>query len=203
MKRLPREFYIDDPEIVAKNLLGKYIVREYDKKRLIGKIVETECYKSMGDKAAHMNNNKVTERTKIAFEIGGHAYVYLIYGMYSCFNVVTCEKGIGGAVLVRAMEPIEGINDLIMNRYNKIEESKSKIKNLTNGPGKLCKAFLIDRNFYGEDLCSSENLYIVEGEDVKEEEIVYSKRVNIDYAQEAKDFLWRYYIRGNEYVSKK
>lgn len=203
MKRLSREFYIDDPEVVGKNLLGKYIVREYDGKRLIGKIVETEAYKAMGDKAAHMNNNKITERTKISFEVGGHAYIYLIYGMYFCFNVVTCEKGVGGAVLIRGIQPIEGINDMMINRYNKIEESKTKIKNLTNGPGKLCNALLIDKTLYGEDLCTSNKLYIEEGEYIKEDEIIYSKRVNIDYAEEAKDFLWRYYIRRNEYVSKK
>lgn len=203
MKRLSREFYIDDPEVVGKNLLGKYIIREYDGKRLIGKIVETEAYKAMGDKAAHMNNNKITERTKISFEVGGHAYIYLIYGMYFCFNVVTCEKGVGGAVLIRGIQPIEGINDMMINRYNKIEESKTKIKNLTNGPGKLCNALLIDKTLYGEDLCTSNKLYIEEGEYIKEDEIVYSKRVNIDYAEEAKDFLWRYYIRRNECVSKK
>ncbi|SHH03187.1 DNA-3-methyladenine glycosylase [Tepidibacter thalassicus] len=203
MKRLPRDFYIEDTVDVAKKLLGKYIVREYDGKKLIAKIVETEAYKAMGDKAAHMNNNKITERTKIVFEVGGHAYIYLIYGMYYCFNIVTCEQGVGGAVLIRAVEPIEGIKYMMFNRYNRIEEKKSKIKNLTNGPGKLCMALNIDRGFYGEDLCTSQKLYITEGEVVKDKEIVHSKRINIDYAQEAKDFLWRFYIRGSDYVSKK
>ncbi len=203
MKKLSRDFYIKDAERVAKHLLGKYIVREYDGKRVIGKIVETEAYKAMGDKAAHMNNNKITERTKVAFQIGGHAYIYLIYGMYYCFNVVTCKEGVGGAVLIRGMEPIEGIDEMIINRYDKIESNKKKIKNLTNGPGKICRALLIDKSFYGEDLCSSGALYITEGEKIKKEEIIFAKRVNIDYAKEAKDFLWRYYIRGNEYVSKK
>ncbi|SHK61200.1 DNA-3-methyladenine glycosylase [Tepidibacter formicigenes] len=193
MKRLPRDFYIEDAVDVAKKLLGKYIVREYDGKKLIAKIVETEAYKAMGDKAAHMNNNKITQRTKIAFEVGGHAYIYLIYGMYYCFNIVTCEKGVGGAVLVRGVEPIDGIKDMMLNRYNKVEEKKSKVKNITNGPGKLCMALNIDKSFYGEDLCTSDKLYITEGEIVKGKEIVQSKRINIDYAQEAKDFLWRFY----------
>jgi DNA-3-methyladenine glycosylase len=201
MNKLNREFYLNDTETVAKNLLGKYLVREYDNKKIVCKIVETEAYKTQGDKAAHANNNKLTERTKIIFEEGGHAYIYLIYGMYYCFNVVGGPKGGGGAVLVRAVEPIEGIEDIMINRFKEI--NNKKMKDLTNGPGKLCIAMNINKSLYGEDLCTSNCIYILEGEDLEEKDIVHSKRINIDYAEEAKDFLWRYYIGGNKYVSKK
>ena len=201
MNILNREYYLDDAETVAKNLLGKYIVREYDNKKIVCKIVETEAYKTQGDKAAHANNNKLTERTKIIFEEGGHAYIYLIYGMYYCFNVVVGPKGGGGAILIRAVEPVDGIEHMMINRFNEI--NNKKMKDLTNGPGKLCIAMNINKSLYGEDLCNSSSIYIVEGENIEEENIVYSKRINIDYAEEAIDFLWRYYIRGNKYVSKK
>ena len=204
MKKLNREFYSRDTLEVAKDLLGKYLVRESKGKKIVGKIVETEAYMGTKDKGAHTYSGKVTPRTEAMFGIPGTSYVYLIYGMYNCFNVVTKEEGIPEAVLIRAVEPIEGLEEMSLNRFKKsyIELKKREIRNLTSGPGKLCIALDIDRSLNKTDLCG-DNLYI-ENPDVDERiNIVESKRIGIDYAEEAKDYLWRFYIEGNEYVSVK
>ncbi|KDR93841.1 DNA-3-methyladenine glycosylase [Peptoclostridium litorale DSM 5388] len=201
--RLERDFYMKDPVEVAKKLLGKIIVRKHGGTTLSAMIVECEAYRGSGDKAAHFNGNKITDRTKVVYEKGGLAYIYLIYGMYSCFNIVTGGEGEAGAVLIRAAEPIEGIEQMCINRFGNYENRHGNIKNITNGPGKLCMAMGIDRSLYGEDLCTSRKLYIVQGKDIENDDMVSSKRVNIDYAQEAKDFHFRFYIKGNSFISKK
>ncbi|ABK60840.1 DNA-3-methyladenine glycosylase [Clostridium novyi] len=201
MKRLNREFYTRDTIEVAKDLLGKIIVVENETK-LLGKIVEVEAYGGISDKAAHSYGNRKTERTKIMYEEGGYVYVFQIYGMYNCLNIVSSKKDVPEAVLIRAVEPIENIDDFSKNRYGKDfnELTKYQQKNITNGPGKLCMAMNITKKFNGLDLCK-DNIYIV---DNKEEfEIVASKRIGIDYAEEAKDYLWRFYIKDSKYVSKK
>lgn len=202
MKKLEREFYKKNAIEVSKELLGKYLVHEYDGNKVISKIVEVEAYMGEEDKAAHSYGRRRTERTEVMYKEGGYAYVFQIYGMYYCVNVVCSEVDIPQAVLIRGLEPIEGIEKMGMNRYGKNydELTNYEKKNLSNGPGKLCIAMNIDKKLNGEDLCG-DTLYIL---DNKEEfNMVSSKRINIDYAEEAKDFLWRFYIEGNKYVSKK
>jgi len=203
MKQLDRAFYNRDSLIVAQALLGKVLVREIDGQRLSAKIVETEAYMGIGDKAAHSYGGKRTQRVEVMYGGPGFAYVFLIYGMYNCFNVVTREEGTPQAVLVRAAEPAENFGLMSQNRFNKPfnQLTKTQTKGLANGPGKLCKALVIDKRLNGEDLCGNK-LYIEEG-DSEPFMIVSAKRVGIDYAEEAKDFKWRFYIKDNQYVSVK
>lgn len=201
MKTLARAFYNRDSLIVAQDLLGKVLVREINGQKISVKIVETEAYMGITDRAAHSFGGRRTPRVEVMYGGPGISYVFLVYGMYHCFNIVTQEEGNPQAVLIRAAEPIGGFDLIAQNRFNKTynQLSKSQIKNLTNGPGKLCRALLIDKSLNGEDLCSNK-LYVEEGENEKID-IVSSKRVGIDYAEEAKDYLWRFYIANNEYVS--
>ncbi|GBG55416.1 putative 3-methyladenine DNA glycosylase [Sporomusaceae bacterium FL31] len=201
MKTLARAFYNRDSLIVAQDLLGKVLVREISGQKISVKIVETEAYMGITDRAAHSFGGRRTPRVEVMYGGPGISYVFLVYGMYHCFNIVTQEEGNPQAVLIRAAEPIGGFDLIAQNRFNKTynQLSKSQIKNLTNGPGKLCRALLIDKSLNGEDLCSNK-LYVEEGE-AEKIHIVSSKRVGIDYAEEAKDYLWRFYIANNEYVS--
>lgn len=202
MDRILRSFYEDSALEVARSLLGKYIVLNKKDNMYITKIVETEAYIGAVDKAAHSYQNKRTPRTEVMFGPPGHAYVYLIYGMYNCLNIVAQRTEEAAAVLIRGVEPIEGIEAMAMNRYNRrLEElNKRQIFGLTNGPGKLCKAMDITREDNGRDLCSKE-FYIATGNQ-EDFDVVTTKRINIDYAEEAIDFPWRFYIKDNPYVSK-
>ncbi|SKA96231.1 DNA-3-methyladenine glycosylase [Caloramator quimbayensis] len=201
MNMLCRSFYERDTLIVARELLGKYIVKKTYHKNLIGMIVETEAYIGPFDKASHSYNYRRTERNDAMYGPPGHAYVYMIYGKNFCLNIVTEEVEKPCAVLIRALEPVSGLDEMAVNRYNKNfnELSKGEIINLTNGPSKLCSAFKIDKSYNKKDICS-ESFYIAEG--ITDFEIKESKRININYAEEAKDFLWRFYIKGNKFVSK-
>ncbi|AYD40552.1 DNA-3-methyladenine glycosylase [Clostridium fermenticellae] len=203
MKKLDRDFFDRDSLIVAQELLGKVIVHIVDGKKLSGKIVEAEAYMGITDKAAHSYGGRRTPRVEVMYGNPGFSYVFIVYGMHYCFNVVTREKGNPQAVLIRAVEPVDGVEYMALNRFNKKYDclTKKQINNLTNGPGKLCKALLIDKSLNGEDLCGS-NLYIEEGENEKFNKIA-SKRIGIDYAEEAKDYLWRFYIEDNLYISVK
>lgn len=203
MKILGREFYNRDSLIIAQELLGKVLVHEINGQKLSVKIVETEAYMGITDKAAHSYGGRRTARVEVMYGGPGVSYVFLIYGMYHCFNIVTREAGNPQAVLIRAAEPIAGLDFMAQNRFQKTYDqlSKSQIKGLANGPGKLCKALLIDKSLNGEDLCSNK-LYVEEGENDKFN-IVCSKRIGVDYAEEARDYLWRFYIENNEYVSVK
>lgn len=203
MKKLDRNFFDRDSLIVAQELLGKVIVHIVDGKKLSGKIVEAEAYMGITDKAAHSYGGRRTPRVEVMYGNPGFSYVFIVYGMHYCFNVVTREKGNPQAVLIRAVEPVDGVEYMALNRFNKKYDclTKKQINNLTNGPGKLCKALLIDKSLNGEDLCGS-NLYIEEGENEKFNKIA-SKRIGIDYAEEAKDYLWRFYIEDNPYISVK
>ncbi|ERI94597.1 DNA-3-methyladenine glycosylase [Clostridiales bacterium oral taxon 876 str. F0540] len=204
MHKLQREFYNRDSVTVAKELLGKYLVHKVNGKELIGKIAEVEAYMGPTDKAAHSYNNRRTDRNEVMYGLPGFAYVYIIYGMYNCVNVVVEEPGKPQAILIRAVEPISDLDEISNYRYGKKygQLSKREIIGLTSGPGKLCKALNIDRSQNGEDLCG-DNLYIYENEAAEEFEMVSTTRINIDYAEEARDFPWRFYIKGNSYVSKK
>ncbi|MDD4565039.1 MAG: DNA-3-methyladenine glycosylase [Eubacteriales bacterium] len=200
---LNREFYNRDSLIVAKELLGKLLVHEIEGQRISVKIAETEAYMGIGDKAAHSYGGKRTQRVEVMYGDPGFSYVYFVYGMHYLFNIVTREEGNPQAVLIRGAEPIEGLDMIAQNRFGVpyAQLSKSQIRNLTNGPGKLCRALSIDNSLNGEDLCC-DKLYVEEGEKEKFR-TVSAKRVGIDYAGEAKDYLWRFYIKDNNYVSVK
>lgn len=203
MKKLDRAFYNRDAILVAKELLGKVLVHEIGGQRISARIVETEAYMGVEDKAAHSYGGRRTPRVEVMYGSAGFAYVFMIYGMYDCFNIVTSEKEIPQAVLIRAVEPLEGTEYMAERRFGRSYEqlAKGKRRGLTNGPGKLCRALSLDRSFNGIDLCGSE-VYLEEGKS-DNLSIVATKRVGIDYAGEAKDYPWRFYIEGNEYVSVK
>lgn len=201
---IDKSYFKSDALFLAKDLLGKVLVREIDGKIIKSKIVETEAYIGKTDKACHAYNGKRTKRTEVLYSEGGVVYVYLIYGMYNCLNVVTGEKEEGEAVLIRALEPLNEFNYISNKRFN---EGYGKLSNqkkisLTNGPGKLCKALSIDRSLNYCKLYKKCELYIEEGYN-ENFNIVATKRIGIDYAEEAKDFLWRFYIDKNKYVSKR
>jgi DNA-3-methyladenine glycosylase len=202
--KLTSEFYARETLQVAEELLGKILVHEVNGVRLRGKIVETEAYIGSIDKACHAYGGKKTPRVMTLYGRPGIAYVYFIYGLYHCFNVITKEEGCPEGVLIRAIEPIEGVDVMSKLRFDKDynELTKTQFKNLTSGPSKLCIAMKINKENDKQDLCTSE-LYIEDSDPKEKFEIVKTKRVGIDYAEEAKDFLWRFYIKNNIWVSVK
>ncbi len=197
--KLPRKFYLQDTLEIARGLLGKYLVHEDAQGMTIGKIVETEAYLGKDDPASHAFGGKKTERTEVQFKVGGHVYVYLIYGMYNCFNIVTEKEGEPKSVFVRALEPIAG-QDLMRDRRGITDESVDGLVELTNGPGKLCMAMDIDTSMSGKDLCEDE-IFVTYPKDEDHMKIVSSERINIDYAGEAKRWPWRFFIKDNSFVS--
>jgi DNA-3-methyladenine glycosylase len=201
---LDKEFYKQGALILAKELLGKIIVRTVDNVTLRAKIVETEAYIGEIDKASHAYNGRRTERTEPLFREGGIAYVFFIYGKYYCFNVISGLEDKGEGVLIRALEPLNEFDYLAKKRFNQSYEelSETKKKAITNGPSKLCMAFSIDKLDNYKKLYEKKDLYI-EDEENENFEIVETKRVGIDYAEEAIDFPWRFYIKGNKYISVK
>lgn len=202
--KLSGMYFDNDTVLLSKTLLGAYIIRNLNGERLVAKVVETEAYCGIDDKGSHTYGDTRTNRTEIMYGHPGHAYIYLIYGMYNCLNLVTRPKDIPSCILIRAVEPVEGLETMSQLRYNKPYEELDKKKRigLTNGPGKLCIALGLSREQNGLDLTGDE-LYIARPHKYKPVDIVTSKRINIDYAQEAADYPWRFYIRGNEFVSKK
>ena len=192
---LQRDFYLKNANVVAAALLGKLLVHDMPEGISAGMIVEVEAYVGPNDKGSHAYLNYRSARTDIQFGDGGYAYIYTIYGMHSCFNVVCNEKDKPEVVLVRALEPIKGI-ELMQSRREKVDKIE-----LCNGPGKLCKALDISKRQYGYDLCNSK-LFIEDYREITCDQIMVSPRVNIDYAEECKDYLWRYYIKDNKYISK-
>lgn len=200
--KLDREFYSRDTLTVARELLGKVLVHNINGQKLRGIIVETEAYLGLRDKAAHSYGGRKTKRMESMYDLPGTAYVFFIYGMYYCFNIVTERIGVPEAVLIRGIEPIEGLDFMARNRFGVDYDNltKRQKRNLTNGPGKLSMAFNIDKSLDGVDLCG-DSLYLEHG-DGREFNIVQTKRIGIDYAEEARDFPYRFYIQGNPYVSK-
>jgi len=182
---LPREFYLQDTVTVAKNLLGKRIIRKIGKQQISGIITETEAYRHKDDSASHAFR-KITERNKVMFGDVGMAYVYFTYGMHYCFNVVAKHPKIkAGAVLIRAIEPEKGIK--IMQENRKV----TNLKNLTNGPAKLTQALEITKEHYGIDLTKNSKLFITEGIK-KSKKISTCPRIGI---REATDKLWNFKIK--------
>jgi DNA-3-methyladenine glycosylase len=190
MKKLNYNFYNRKSEVVARELLGKYLSFNSGGKKLIGKIVETEAY-HQNDPASHSYNGP-TPRSQIMFGPPGFAYVYFIYGMYHCFNVVTEPKGCGGAVLIRALKPVAGLEIMQENR------KQTKLKNLTNGPGKLTQAFGITKKHNGADLVKSTLTICQNGS--KRPDIVTTTRIGLSKAENKQ---LRFYIKDNEFVSIK
>lgn len=194
--KLPRDFYTRASVLtVASELLGKLLVVPTGDKRVSGKIVEVEAYRGPQDRAAHSYGGRRTKRTEPMYGIGGTAYVFFVYGMYFQFNVVTNVADVPHAVLIRAVEPVEGI-ELMRER-----RSVRGDRDLTNGPGKLCIALDIDRRLDGADLLGSE-VWLEEGEKVARSQVQRGPRIGIDYAEEWKDKPWRFWIKNNPFVSR-
>jgi len=202
--KLTRGFYERNTILVARDLLGKILVYNDGKTIIKGKIVETEAYINAKDEGAHFNKG-LTDRTKIIDEAGGHVYIYTIYGMYLLFNIVAETKGVHGAVLLRAVEPIEGIEKMYVNRYKRPYDNppRREIINLTNGPGKFVMAYGMTKEIYGADVVTDSSIWVEEAPNLSLDEIVRSKRINIDYAENGKDYLLRFNIKDNPFVSKK
>lgn len=199
--KLGLEFYNRDALTVAKDLLGKVLVHKMGDKEIKARIVEVEAYTGIEDKASHTYGDKRTSRTETMYKRGGHLYVYLIYGMYSLMNVVTGNENSGEAVLIRALEPISELDMMATNRFNKpySELTKYQARGLTNGPGKLTKAMGIDRSCDGIDLLNSE--IHVEDDGFTDFETVETTRIGIGYAEEAREYPYRFYIKGNPHIS--
>ena len=195
--KLPREFYTRSNVLtVARELLGKrLVVPASDGTRVSGIIVEAEAYRGPEDRASHAYGSRRTNRTETMYGIGGTAYVYFVYGMYYQFNVVTSVENNPHAVLIRALEPVEGIEVMRQRRKGQPDH------NLTNGPGKLCIALGIDRQLDRADLLSNK-VWIEEGEKVSPRSIASGPRIGIDYAEEWIDKPWRFWIRNNPFVSR-
>jgi len=186
-RKLTRNFYTRPTLKVAKKLLGKYIVRKIGKKKVIGKIIETEAYIGPQDRASHSFGGRKTPRNQAEYMIGGHIYIYLVYGMYWQMNISTSKEGKPECVLIRAIEPENG-----------------KIS-LANGPGKFCRYLKLDKSFYGEDVTKSKRIWLEDrGEEVKYSQILATKRIGIDYAGPYwSRRKWRFFIKEYEkYLAK-
>lgn len=198
MAKLPFSFYqSDDVNDLAVRLLGKVLCTCVDGKLTAGVIVETEAYRGTEDKASHAYGGKPTGRTGVMYESGGLSYVYLCYGIHYLFNVVTAAKGTPHAVLVRGLEPVEGL-DLMLQRRG-MEMLKP---NISAGPGALAKAMGIDKTLNAKDLLAEEIWIEDRGISYAPQEIVAGPRIGVAYAKEHALLPWRYYVRGNRFVSK-
>lgn len=196
-KRLAQSFFTQDALLVAPQLLGQVLVRKLQDTYVRCKIVEVEAYTGPEDKGAHIYNNKRTPRTEALFLSGGHFYVYLIYGMYHCLNIVTGFADEPQGVLIRAAEPLDEISFDIIKQNRSIRSKK--LTDLTNGPGKLCMALDIDKSFNKYNHLKADKLFL-EKSDIKYE-IMAGPRINIPYAEEYICKPWRFYIKDNPYVS--
>ncbi|HKM76180.1 MAG TPA: DNA-3-methyladenine glycosylase [Candidatus Bathyarchaeia archaeon] len=188
---LCRSFYERGTITVAKELLGKFVVRVVGRNRLVGRIVEVEAYRGFDDPASHAFHG-ITPRAAPMFGEPGHAYVYFTYGNHYCFNVTTERTGVAGAVLIRALEPVEGVN--VMKRFR----PHVSTLDITNGPGKLTKALCIDKSLNKIDLTKRGPLFL-RGNNSERVEIVCSIRIGITAGT---DRLWRFFVNGNPYVSR-
>ena len=196
--KLPREFYTRPNVLtVARELLGKLlVVPAKNGRRVSGIIVEAEAYRGPQDRAAHSYGGRRTKRTETMYGLGGTAYIFFVYGMYYQFNVVTNAEEVPHAVLIRALEPVEGIEMMRKRRHGQPDH------NLTNGPGKLCIALGIDRRFDRADLLGN-IVWIEEGKTIPRSRIASGPRIGIDYAEEWVKKPWRFWIKNNPHVSRK
>lgn len=194
--KLPRSFFLgEDVVSIARELIGKVLVTNWDGCLTKGLIVETEAYRGRNDKACHANNGRRTQRTEVMYGQGGLAYVYLCYGIHHLFNVVTNKKDVADAVLIRALEPMEG-GEVMHERMG------GKSKRLTQGPGLLTKAMGIRVQHTGTDLLGPQ-IWLEDGVvPVKPDQIVPSTRIGVDYAEEDAQLPWRFYLKDNPWVSR-
>jgi len=196
MHRLKRDYFARDTLTVARELLGQRLVHVWNGERLVGRIVEVEAYVGEDDEACHASCGP-TDRNAPMYGPPGHAYVYFIYGMHHCFNVVTERKGYPAAVLIRALEPLEGLDVMRRCRDNRPD------RQLTNGPAKLCQALGIDRRLTGADLCTPEGNLFLEADDVMPDEAVAAgPRIGVRGDETALRAPWRFHVWDNEYVSR-
>ena len=195
---LPRSFYLQDTFVCLRECLGKLLVRTDGDGITAGRIVEVEAYIGGADKGSHSYKGRRTARTEVQFGIGGHAYIFTVH-THHLFCFVTRREGISDVVLIRAIEPVYGIGIMKKRRGN---PQDSRL--LGNGPGKLCASLNISKTLYGIDL-TEERSGLVIGDDgyrVDSDSIIKTERIGIDYAEEYKDMPWRYYLKGNRYVSR-
>ena len=213
--RIPRAFFTRDGLTVAKELLGKVLVHDTEVGTVRGIITEVESYMGVEDKGSHSYGGRRTERTEPMFHVGGTSYVYLIYGMYSCMNITSGEEGDPQAVLLRSVIPADEVSakrmlELRLREMNRKQAKKGKPlytpenypaslkKHFADGPGKMCIAMGISRGDNGVDMVESDSFYVTEGLDVAPELIQEGKRIGIDYAEEAVDYLWRFFIKSED-----
>ena len=205
MAKWTKDRYLRDTLTVAQDLLGKYLVRIWNGQLLVGRISETEAYIAAGDKACHAYNYKRTPRTETMFASGGTAYIYLIYGMHSCLNLVTEPEGEPCAVLIRGIQPRNAADIIAQNRFScKFNEMTSyQKKNFLNGPGKVCQGLALTTGQNGLSLLGDE-LFVCDtlhdlglpsypGDEIPPD-IKAGKRIGVDYAEECADYLWRFYL---------
>ena len=203
MRPLPRSFYARPVLTVARACIGKLLVHDEGDDRTVGRIVEVEAYRGPEDRAAHSYGGRRTPRTEVMFGEAGHAYMFFVYGMHWHLNLVTGKAGEPHAVLVRAVEPLEGVARMASRRGlgDSYANRKGELTpNLTNGPGKLCQAFAIDRALYGADLTSS-TLYLAD-DATPAPRVARSTRIGVDYAAEWALKPWRFYDAGSRFVSR-
>ena len=212
MRRLSRDFFARDGLVVAKELLGKILVHETSEGIVRGIITEVESYMGVEDKGSHTYGGRRTERTEPMFHKGGTSYVYFTYGMYHCMNITTGWENVPQAVLIRGVIPADKESeqkmmklrlDAVRRRLEKKQADTESVlkrrekairKNLADGPGKLCIAMEVSKAENDVDMVESSTFYVTEGIEVKPEDIKAGKRIGIDYAEEAADYLWRFYL---------
>ena len=196
--KLSSPFYTrSDVVKIAQELLGKFLVTNIDGVVTSGMIVETEAYSGRNDKACHANNGRRTQRTEIMFQEGGKAYVYLCYGIHHLFNVTTNIDGLADAILIRGVEPVDGLDHMLKRRNIKVLKS-----NLTAGPGALSRALGITTGLYGQDLMGDTIWIEDRGIVLKSNAIIAGKRIGVDYAGDDALKPWRFVINNNIWISK-
>ena len=193
MQALQQNFFTKDTVQVAEELLGSYLVRNINGRKLIGRIVETEAYLGLNDPCCHSFKGVYTERTQTMYLSGGHSYIYFTYGMHYCFNVVTKSEKEPEAVLIRAIQPLEGLAEMKKNR------NKEKLLELCSGPGKLCQAFHITKTLNAKNLSREGEIYIAKGEKI--EKVETDRRVGLPLHEDSAYWFLRFYAKNNSFVS--
>jgi DNA-3-methyladenine glycosylase len=196
LQPLPASFYLrNNVVLIARELLGKLLVTNFEGMHTSGRIVETEAYEGETDRASHASKGR-TARTDVIYREGGHAYVYLCYGIHQMFNIVTNKNGIPHAILIRALEPVEGM-DIMLERTGK----KTLDHTLTRGPGNVGKAMGFHTSQCGLSLTTSLLFVADDGFKLEESQIITAPRVGVDYAGDHAQWHYRFYVKGNRYVS--
>lgn len=200
-KAVTPEFFQHPTETIARRLLNLLLVHETPEGIMAGRIVECEMYQGPSDRGAHSFGGVPTERTRVMYGPPGHAYVYLIYGMYDCLNVVTGPPGTPHAILIRALEPVEGM--ALMEVRRRPTKNPMPVARIASGPGKLCQVMGITRRDYGHPLWQPPLYLAVPRHPWSDYQVAIGPRINIDYAGEATGFPWRFWVYGHPAVSVK